>query len=157
MLFSYADGLLIFEYEKKWQVWRLFSAHFIHVDFYHLTGNLLAYVMLLYLFPISWQKQLKIFLMALLLIDVYLLFFSIEIYAGLSGLLYAIPGASCYRIFKQKKYISTLFIVLILLVYLGVISPYTSQFYTEAWQPLNQAHLLGFVAGLLGAKLMFEN
>ena len=152
MLFSFADDSLVYSSLNSHQIWRLVSAHVVHTDVYHLTGNLLAFALLLYLFPLSWQKQIQVFVVAVVLIDVYLIVFSIEIYAGLSGLIYAIPGARFFQLLKQKQYKSALMIVSILILYVFVISPQTNEFNSSNWQPLKSAHLLGFLAGYWGVS-----
>jgi len=161
MLFSYADEYLIYNADKMQQFWRLVTAHLVHTDHYHLLGNLLAFALLIYLFPISWQKQILVFIVAIVFIDIYLIVFSIETYAGLSGLIYAIPGAYFFQLLKQKKYTPALIILSILLLYVLIISPQTSLIQSNSWQPLKAAHLLGFMAGIsvlfnLSYKSLFE-
>jgi rhomboid family GlyGly-CTERM serine protease len=148
MLFSYADENLIFNADKIQQFWRFITAHLVHTDHYHLLGNLLAFALLIYLFPISWQKQIQVFIIAMVFIDIYLILFSIDFYAGLSGLIYAIPGAYFFKLLKQKRYTPALIIVFILLLYVFIISPQTSQIQSNSWQPLKAAHLLGFLSGI---------
>lgn len=149
LFFSYADENLVFNSQYKLQIWRLLSAHFVHTDRYHLIGNLLAFAILLYLFPISLKKQVQVFIVAIILIDLYLLIFSIQIYAGLSGLIYAIPGAYFFQLLIKRHFKSALLIIVILISHVFVISPHTSQLHSMNWQPLKAAHLLGFIAGLL--------
>ena len=148
LLFSFADEALVFNSAKPQQLWRLLSAHVIHTDTTHLIGNLVAFALLVYLFPITWQKQAQIFIVAVVLIDVYLFVFSIEKYAGISGLIYAIPGAYFFQRLKQKRFAAALIILSILILYVFLISHFTNGMQTTNWQPLKGAHLLGFVAGI---------
>ncbi|MFK8011848.1 MAG: rhomboid family intramembrane serine protease [Marinicellaceae bacterium] len=149
LLFSFADDGLIYDSQHKFQLWRLMTAHLVHTESHHLIANLLAYALLIYLFPISWQKQMQVFIFAMVLINCYLIVFSIETYAGLSGVIYAIPGAYFFQLLKEKRFLLALIIILILMVYVFFISPQTAVINDANWKPLKSAHLLGFVAGFI--------
>lgn len=150
MMFDYADSSLVFDGAKPYEFWRLMAAHVVHINVTHLLGNLIAFALLIYMFPISWQRQVQVIILAIVLIDLYLIINSIEIYTGLSGLIYAIPGAYFFQLLKDKKYIFAFLILSILMLYVFVISP---QYVNSTnWQPLKAAHLLGFLAGVIIVK-----
>lgn len=148
LIFHQNAEILYFDYEYKQEAWRLISAHFVHFDFMHLMTNLIAFGLLVYLFPAPVYQQISAILLSVLVIDIYLFFFDIQIYAGLSGLVYAIPGIGFGRCIKQKQFYKATGIVISLIIYLFFISP---QVHSEnfAWQPLPQAHLIGFICGSL--------
>ncbi len=129
--------------------WQLLSAHFIHYDIKHLSLNMVALLILFYLFPSKAQTVIVSFIVALLFIDAYLLLANIQFYIGFSGLLYVIPGIAMGQFFIKKHIIYALTI-------LGIYLLYTSLSYFTIhnsngilWTPLNQAHCCGFFAGLI--------
>ena len=142
-----ANPILAFN-QQNFHVWQLISAHFVHYDFQHLSLNMLALVILLYLFPTT-NKELAIgFVIAIALIDVFLLNSNVQFYNGFSGLLYVIPGLALARFVLAKRYVYAFMILGIYLVYAIASQQNINVSANITWTPLYQAHLLGFVGGI---------
>ena len=133
--------------------WQLLTAHFIHYDLKHLSLNMLAFLILLYLFPTKTKALVSGFLLAIISIDIYLYFSDVHYYIGFSGLLYVIPGMALGRFFSDKKYWYAFIIVVVFIAYslFKQITPMISE--QKTWLPLIQSHFLGVVAGLLTQTL----
>lgn len=131
--------------------WQFFTAHFIHYDSAHMINNLLALVLLMYLFPQKNCHMTLSFMFAMIFINIYLLVEQIHYYAGLSGLLYVIPGSAAMQSLLEKKYCHFLVIIACTTIYilssLFIIQPQSH------WSPLEQTHIIGFITGLLSHLL----
>jgi membrane associated rhomboid family serine protease len=147
-IFDFANPQLAYN-SSGFHVWQFITAHFIHYDMKHLMTNILAFGMLLYLFPISFKSYLKALIFSLVLIDVYLYFSGVSFYVGYSGLLYIIPGSACLKYLQLKKYCYAIAIICVLILYIFIIAPESNLSNDVAWQSLKQAHLLGFIGGFL--------
>ncbi len=127
--------------------WQLFTAHFIHYDSAHMINNLMALVLLIHLFPQNTTHLTVSFIFAIIFINIYLIIEQVAFYAGLSGLLYVIPGSAAAQQFNEQKYINFLFIIGCAITYITssifIIAPQSN------WSPLEQAHVIGFMTGLL--------
>jgi membrane associated rhomboid family serine protease len=150
--FGAANSALGYNFQD-FHLWQLLTAHFIHYDMKHLSLNMLALLIFLYLFPTKIKELVYGFLVAMLLIDTYLIFSNIEFYIGFSGFLYVIPGIAMGRLIFEKKYWSVIFISGIYITY--SLSIYLTQIPGEqiTWTPLVQSHFFGIVSGFV-TKIM---
>jgi len=136
-------------------VWQLVTAHFVHYDSKHALLNISAFVLLLYVFPMPKQKIVKAVLLAMMLIDAYLLLASINSYRGFSGLIYVIPGLAAAECFNKRDYSALFLIVLVVFIYIFILSEDKNISYSITWYSLKQAHLIGFMAGLISPKFLY--
>ncbi len=134
---------------QNFHLWQLLTAHFIHYDIKHLSLNMLAFLILLYLFSTKTKELVSGFLLAIISIDIYLYFSDVHYYIGFSGLLYVIPGLALARFISDKKFWYAFIIVIVFIVYslFKQITPMISEQIT--WMPLIQSHFLGLAAGFL--------
>jgi len=135
--------------------WQLFSAHFIHYDAKHLTLNALALPLLIFLFPSKIKTVIYGCALAILFIDGYLLLSSVQVYAGFSGVLYAIPGIKAGQDTFKKNWMSLSLILIVLCAYVFIFSPEQHTNTSITWHALKQSHLLGFLGGILAGVFNF--
>ncbi len=128
--------------------WQLITAHLYHYDWMHLGLNFMALIMLLYLIPANAKQKLSVCLIAIAIIDGYLLLSDVKFYAGFSGVNYALIGLACYQLLEQKKVRQVLLIIVSLSVYVFLFSEKQHQTQSIVWHSLKQAHVLGFISGL---------
>jgi membrane associated rhomboid family serine protease len=147
-VFGAANQQLAFN-QQNFHLWQLLSAHFVHYDFKHLILNMLALVILLYLFPVPNKDLIKGFVLSMVLIDAYLLFSGVYFYIGFSGLLYVIPGLATGQLILAKKYDYAILIILAYLVYTGISFFSVNISIGILWKPLKVAHFFGFVSGCI--------
>ncbi|VAW34703.1 hypothetical protein MNBD_GAMMA01-1871 [hydrothermal vent metagenome] len=138
--------------QNDFHLWQLLTAHFVHYDAMHLMTNILALAILLYLFPPSPIDLVQRLVLSLILIDIYLLVSDVEFYVGFSGLLYVIPGLAARHFLLKKEYWQLILVILLLVFYVFILSTGTNISGEIIWQPLKQAHLLGFAGGFIHFK-----
>jgi len=143
-----ANPFLAFN-RQDFYVWQLVSAHLIHYDFKHLILNMLALLILLYLFPTKNKELISGFIIAVVLIDAYMLLSDVQFYVGFSGLLYVIPGLALGRYILAKKYAYALLISCIFVIYMISCGQMINISNDITWVTLTQAHILGFVSGIV--------
>jgi len=146
--FGQASSVLGFN-ASEFYLWQSITAHFVHYDVKHLITNMLALGILLFLFPLSNRDLIKGLVLAVILIDIYLYFSDIRFYIGFSGLLYVIPGGAFVKYILNKKYTNAVLLMLIFLVYILISVSSLNISDGVVWKPLLQAHILGFIAGII--------
>ena len=138
--------------------------------------------MLMYVFPTSWKQVFLTSLLAMLLIDCYLLLTGINFYAGFSGINYALIGFGIYNpnphseitlraqalnapkkssknlisnnSTKNKSFFTTVLVILCLIFYLLFLAKEQHINSSLTWYTMKEAHVLGFVAGFGTAFLL---
>ncbi len=146
LVFGNAHPVLIYN-QYDFHIWQLITAHFTHFDSHHLGRNLLALILMSYLFSIPLFSKIKSVLLAIALIDIYIYLSPIKIYAGYSGLLYILPGFACAQNYNLRKYLQTFLMLFIMVIYSLYSLNVTHISNSIFWQPLIFAHILGFIAG----------
>ena len=140
------EGNAVFE----GQYWRLISAHFSHLSWFHLSQNMAALLLLVYLLPcLTSTKALSLVLLisGLAITGMYYLFFPLSIsYTGLSGCLHALAAFGILKqIFgssiKNARVATTL--AFLLSVKLGY-----EAFAINDTSIATEAHLIGAISGL---------
>ncbi len=143
-------------YSNEFHLWQLITAHFVHYDIQHLVGNLLALGLFMYIFPSPMVSIIKGFVVAIVLIDTYLLFSDVRFYVGFSGLLYVVPGLAMGEMFKNKRYIELCCFVAGFYLYMFHLSNAVYNSKGVIWHSLKQVHLLGLFAGFVVTLLKFS-
>jgi rhomboid family GlyGly-CTERM serine protease len=137
------------------QIWRLFSAHFVHLSSAHLLGNALGVVLLAYIAGRSLNNLIGILLLAwcLLVVGIGLYGYAsyLERYVGLSGVLHGLLLVAPFLSTFYSRRIATCF----LLVIVAKVAWEQSSFYDDmsmvgviGGRVETNAHLLGVIAGL---------
>jgi rhomboid family GlyGly-CTERM serine protease len=137
------------------QIWRLFSAHFVHLSSAHLLGNALGVVLLAYIAGRSLNNLIGILLLAwcLLVVGIGLYGYAsyLERYVGLSGVLHGLLLVAPFLSTLYSRRIATCF----LLVIVAKVAWEQSSFYDDmsmvgviGGRVETNAHLLGVIAGL---------
>jgi rhomboid family GlyGly-CTERM serine protease len=156
-----AGTLAVLRYERSGlhagEYWRLLSAHFVHLDAYHLALNLSGLALLWSLFARDYRPSqwLLIILLSIAAVDAGLWFLSPEVlwYVGLSGLLHGLWAAgACASGARREPYGALLIVALLAkLAYEHFIGP----------NPLDQgmpvvtiAHIYGAAGGALAALVL---
>ena len=139
------------------ELWRWWTAHWVHVGWMHFVLNMLAFLCLPFIFP---QID-KRFLVALLLslpplisTGFHFLFPDVEAYAGLSGVLHGLYIAcAVYGLqFKKERKFALLVIVLVMAKISWENIFGSTQTAELIGSPvLVEAHLLGTIFGVFGA------
>ena len=153
---SFAD---IFVYQRKLitsgELWRLFSGHFLHTNFYHLLLNLAALVMLWFLHGSFYNQanMLILFVFCALVTSLGLYYFNPDLhqYVGLSGVLHGIFVFGAMMDIRAKEKTGYL---LFLGVWLKIAHEQIYGASTDVSDLINanvavDAHLWGAVGGLL--------
>ncbi len=148
-LWGFAHPDLMHDVEKPQQLWRLLTAHLVHVDAAHLIGNLLGLGLMCALLPGLQRGVGRALLLAAVLIDVHLWLFQVPLYAGFSGVLYALPGLAARHGWRAQQRAAALWLMALVLGH-QFLSPLLVQHAPE-WPPLPAAHVWGFIAGWLAA------
>jgi rhomboid family GlyGly-CTERM serine protease len=138
------------------QIWRLFSAHFVHLSAAHLLGNALGVVLLAYIAGRSLNNLIGILLLVwcLLVVGIGLYEYAgyLEYYVGLSGVLHGLLLVAPFVSTAYSRRIAVCF----LLVIVSKVAWEQSSFYDDmsmvgliGGRVEANAHLLGVIAGLL--------
>lgn len=139
------------------EVWRWWTAHWVHVGWIHYALNMVGLTCLPFIFPFS-RIRFLIFLLLLLppilSLSFYVLYPDIDAYAGLSGILHGIYMAMAlyFVTFPEERRFSALVLVLIIgkIVWEQTFgSLQTAQLIGSP--VLVEAHLVGSVAGAICA------
>ncbi|MCF6317997.1 MAG: rhomboid family intramembrane serine protease [Proteobacteria bacterium] len=137
--------------------WQLITTHFAHYDIQHLASNLLALGLFMYIFPSPMVSIIKGFVVAMALIDAYLLLSGVAFYMGFSGLLYVVPGIAMGEMLKKKRYMGLCCLFVGFYIYMFHLSDAVHDSQGVIWQSLWQGHLLGLLAGFFVAVLNTGN
>lgn len=148
---------LIWHQGEGQSVWQWLTAHFVHISTEHLLWNVVA---LLLLGSIIEQNSRFALLLALFAgvigVNAYLaLFYALDAYAGLSGVLNTVLVVALYQLYLKPEYklASALTFVLSVMKVAAEYQLNLSLFSTLPWPPVPQAHFAGLVAGV-GLVLM---
>lgn len=136
------------------EIWRWWTAHWVHVGWIHYFLNMIAFACLPFIFPYVKTRFLVILLLLLpplISLSFYYYFINIEAYAGFSGVLHGIyiAVAIYFLKFKTERKFSLLVIVLISakIVWENIFgSLEVSQLIGSP--VLLEAHLLGLIWGI---------
>lgn len=155
-------GIEVLQYQRErvleGQLWRLLSAHAVHLGWRHFLLNLLALVLILAIFPDSLRRGAAVWLIfaSLAAIDGGLLLLRPEIlwYVGLSGVLHGLLAGACVLTARRRE-------GRVLLLLLGAKLLWEQRYgalpstATIAGGPvLVDAHLFGAIGGLVCAGMV---
>jgi rhomboid family GlyGly-CTERM serine protease len=138
------------------QIWRLFSAHFVHLSAAHLLGNSLGIVLLAYIAGRSLNNLIGILLVTwcVFVVGIGLYGYAgyLEYYVGLSGVLHGLLLVAPFVSTFYSRGIAACF----LLIIVSKVAWEQSSFYDDmsmvgviGGRVEANAHLLGVIAGLL--------
>ena len=134
-------------------VWRLLTAHFVHSDLEHLLWNTGAFLLLGGIIEQYSRRDLLIALaVGVLAINCYLLtLYSLAAYIGLSGVLNTLLIVALFRLSSDSEYRDAAIWTLLLSMAKIVYELYTehSVFSSISWIAVPEAHLVGWLAGVL--------
>lgn len=138
------------------QVWRLFSAHFVHLSTAHLLGNSMGVVLLGYISGRSLSNFLGVLLLAWCVavvgIGLYVYADYLQRYVGLSGVLHGlILVAPCISPFYSRN-IAGCFLLVVVSKVVWEMTPFYDDMAMSGvigGRVETNAHLLGVIAGLV--------
>ena len=136
------------------ELWRLWTAHWVHVGWIHFLLNMMAFVCLPFIFPHvrNWQIiALLLILPPFISLNLYFYLPHIDAYAGLSGVLhglYSAIGLAYLQYRNERKF--ALFVLLLIAVKLGWENTF-GQIGTAKLigsPVLTEAHFIGAIGGV---------
>ena len=136
-------------------LWRLLTAHLVHSDTEHLIWNLLVFIILALLIEQHSQILLLVTLISgSIVIDGYLWINSIGVinYAGLSGVLNTLLVVALFlqwHKYQHLRKLTGLIFLVSLVKMLFELWSHHAIFTHSSWQSLPEAHLAGFLAGII--------
>ncbi len=152
-IFGAIPSTLILHSDEGQRAWQWLSSHWVHISEQHLIWNLAAFLILGSLIE---QTSRRLVLGALGLgivgVNFYLaLFFSLDAYAGLSGVLNSLLVIALYCLYQRPDYRAAAVITLLLSIAKIIVEILIqdSLFSKLPWPPVPQAHLAGMIGGLL--------
>ncbi len=140
--------------------WRWWTAHWVHVGWRHYALNMLAFILLVFIFPHVRVKTLVLCLLVLPVLvsaGIYFLMPGISAYAGLSGILHGIfvlAAIESLFVVKERKFALLVLAVVVLKVVWEKIFGSESAELIQA-PVLVEAHQLGLLSGLLVAGMQY--
>lgn len=153
LVFGFESSELTYDASQNKHLVRLFTTHFSHQSFFHLSSNMMALILLAYLMPSRpWQILLAgVFCVGMTGLFVWLN--GTETFLGSSALLYCFPGLFISQAIISGNWQKAGCILLCLLVYLlwqnkSIING-PKDLQDTIWQPFVIAHILGFMSGIL--------
>jgi rhomboid family GlyGly-CTERM serine protease len=138
------------------QVWRLFTAHFVHLSLPHLAGNLMGVALLAYIAGRYLNNALGLALLfwCVLVVGLGLFLYAdyLQRYVGLSGVLHGLLLVAPFISRHYSQRIAWVFLAIILIKVIWEQSPLYDDMAlhsTIGGRVEANAHLLGVLAGLL--------
>lgn len=135
------------------QWWQWLSAHFVHISFDHLIWNVAALFILGSIIEQTSRIVLALSCLAGTIgVNLFLVsLFDMNAYAGLSGMLNALLITALYFLYKQHEYRTASIITLIgSLLKMWLECKFDLSFFTTLpWPAVPEAHLAGFLGGLV--------
>lgn len=150
----FADHFIYWKPSVLVEVWRLWTAHWVHVGWMHFFLNMLVFACLPFIFPHARNRHL-VWLLLLLPPFISLIFYFyfpyIEAYAGLSGVLHGLYTAVSLVYLKYPKERTFAILVLVLIFAKLVWENTFGQTGTAQLigsPVLTEAHLIGAIGGV---------
>lgn len=142
---------LLWHQGESLKIWQWLSAHFSHISIEHLAWNITALLILGGIIEQTSRKVLGLALVAGVIgVNIYLAtFFSLNAYAGLSGMLNALLFVALYFLYQQADYKIASVITLVLSL-AKIIVEYSFEltlFSKLPWPSVPQAHMAGLIGG----------
>lgn len=141
---------------EQGQLWRLFSAHVVHLNWQHALLNAAALCLLWVLFAAEYPARRWLWIIggALVVIDAGLWFLrpQVEWYVGASGILHGVLAAGALAGYRKRRESGAL-LMLLLVIKLVYEQRTGLSAFDSALPILPDAHLFGVLGGLLGAWL----
>ncbi|MDV7104010.1 rhombosortase [Vibrio sp. TH_r3] len=139
------------------QWWRILSGNLTHTNVAHLIMNTLALWLLCCLFKPSYQKFLVVLICLSLLVGTGLLMTTLQIYAGLSGVLHGmfVYFTLCEIINRRKSSWLLLVAIAVKVAYEQIYGASISTAELINARVAIEAHLIGLVAGFFLAMITF--
>jgi membrane associated rhomboid family serine protease len=133
--------------------WTMFTAPFMHGNLEHLIGNSLPFLVLGTLVAFSGLGRLLLTTLIVILVSgvgVWLFSSPFSLTVGASGLVFGYFGYTVLRGIVERKTIDIVIMICVILFYGTMIWGVLPQYPGVSWQ----AHLFGFIGGLLAAYLL---
>lgn len=154
----------LLRYQRTWwshsELWRLLTAHFIHLDWFHLASNLSG-LWLIWWFVgsvLSHYQWLAVFLILSLSVTLGLMVVSssVDWYVGLSGVLYGLLIAGLIAGMKQWfSFDALLCLVVMVKIALEQFAVNISLMDISGGPVIVDAHLYGVIAGVLCGLVLY--
>lgn len=141
--------------------WRWWTASWVHVGWRHYMLNMLAFVLIVFIFPHANIKSLSYCLAVfspLLALALYLLMPDIYAYAGLSGILhgiYAYIALQSLMISKERKFALLVLVCIALKISWEKINGYSETAQLIQAPVLIESHQIGLLIGLLAGLIFY--
>jgi rhomboid family GlyGly-CTERM serine protease len=135
------------------EVWRLVTAHLVHLNFQHFAWNVGSFAMMASMaqldLGISWRRQLGALAFSLIVIDALLLAGGYTAYAGLSGLLNGLLALMIWESWRQTRQTAVLAIAALSIAKIVYEAATGDTLFVDVpWPAAAEGHGGGFAAGL---------
>ncbi len=148
---------------QQGQMWRSFTAHFVHLNFYHALLNTVPFVCVAYLFERYYSLGQWCFLSVVLTLGISLGLYvgseGISWYVGFSGVLYGILAAACITGLIRKVWLCLLVVVgLTVKLFAEQRAGYDPYYMSQAIEGMVvvDAHLYGVLIGAVVALMFYS-
>ena len=137
------------------QLWRLITAHIVHLGWSHLAMNLAGLCLIWAIFGghIPWQRWLTLLLVGVIGISILLFIFNPHLrwYVGLSGVLHTLFIAGCLVDLKYRRWDTRILLALVIfkLAYEQLWGPMPGSESTAGGKVIVDAHFYGAICGFL--------
>jgi rhomboid family GlyGly-CTERM serine protease len=156
------DWLPALQYERgalaAGQLWRLITAHLVHLNTWHAVLNLAGLALLVALFPRSYRplEWLAIAVASALAIDAGLWFGDrqVEWYVGLSGVLHGVLAAGALAWWRSESRTLAALLSLIIVAKLAYEQSYGALPFSGSIPVVVDAHLYGAIGGAITAAIL---
>jgi len=153
VLLGSAPETLVWLADHNDQTWRSISAHFVHSDTEHLLWNLAAFLILGSIIEQYSKRDLLIaLLVGILVVNSYLYtLYDLNAYVGFSGVLNTLLIITLFNLSQQPHYRDAAIWVLLMSMAKIIYELYSEQsvFSSISWAAVPEAHLAGWVGGIL--------
>lgn len=141
------------------EIWRWWTAHWVHVGWAHYALNMIAFACLPFIFPHLKNRYLVTLLLTLpplISLSFYYYIPHVEAYAGLSGVLHGLYGAVAIYFLKYRAERKFSLLVIALALAKVCWENYAGSLQTSQWigsPVLTEAHWIGLIWGIALALL----
>jgi len=142
------------------EFWRLFTGHWVHLNWTHWLLNNLGFILLAALTKVNWRLSfwIKLILIHSLFISLMLLLLNPQLhwYVGFSGLLYGLYIVAAWLSYNKDKFISIMIMALVF-IKIGLEQLFGSEVSTQALlgaPVVVDAHAYGLLCGIFSAVFL---
>lgn len=114
-LLQLTPDLWIYQRDHIEQIWRLWTAHAVHVGWIHWAFNSIALMCLPYILPLSWRWMVTVFMIVAPLSSILIYAYcpQVQAYAGLSGVLHGLYVLAAISNWSRERLFATVLLLVL--------------------------------------------